>query len=191
MKLRPFPSCTHCSIRRGNAISRKTRWPRPHYGDRATTTDWPDLSTAALERSHQLIKKVLADLARIPRASLPARSSSTTTCSSASTAPASTQLPVQTAGSTRFSHRESLPVAERDGGAIDFDTPRTTRTGPLVCERSAPMSIRTSRCSSRAMREKRTQPKSVMGRVPPQIAKQLVAEARRQSVLSRRSQVPR
>ena len=39
----------------------------PRYNDR-----WPDLSPAALERSHELDRKVLADLARIPRAGLPA-----------------------------------------------------------------------------------------------------------------------
>ena len=41
------------------------------YGDRRYNNLLPDLSAAAIERSHQLDQKVLENLAKIPRAPLP------------------------------------------------------------------------------------------------------------------------
>ena len=41
------------------------------YGDRRYNDRLPDLSPAAIERSHRLDQKVLDDLAKIPRGSLP------------------------------------------------------------------------------------------------------------------------
>ena len=143
------------------------------YGDRRYNDRLPDLSAAAIERSHQLDQKVLETLAKIPRASLPVAEQLNYDLFER-------EYKTRIANYLfkpwlyRFSHRESLPALSETAELISFDSTkdyedwiaRLRRVGTYVDQNIALL--------EQGMREKRTQPKVIMNRVPAQIAKQLV-----------------
>jgi uncharacterized protein (DUF885 family) len=143
------------------------------YGDRRYNDRLPDLSAAAIEHSHQLDQKVLADLAKIPRASVPAAEQLNYDLFEREYRTRIANYPFKP-WLYRFSHRESLPALSETAELISFDSVkdyedwigRLRRVGTYVDQNIALL--------EQGMREKRTQPKVIIDRVPAQIAKQLV-----------------
>ncbi len=147
-----------------------TSFGDPRYNDR-----WPDLSPAALERSHELDKKVLADLSRIPRAQLSVAEQLNYDLfereyrTRLEAYPFKTQL-------YSFSHRENPPVASETAELIDFDSVKDYEDWTTRLERLGTYVDQNIALLKQGQQERRTQPKSVMGRVPSQIKAQLVAK---------------
>jgi uncharacterized protein (DUF885 family) len=147
-----------------------TSFGDPRYNDR-----WPDLSPAALERSHELDEKALADLARIPRAQLPVAEQLNYDLfereyrNRLEAWPFKPQL-------YSFSHRESLPVANEVVELIGFRTVKDYEDWIVRLERLGTYVDQNILLLKQGQRERRTQPRSVMSRVPSQIAAQLVAK---------------
>ena len=145
-----------------------TSFGDPRYNDR-----WPDLSSAALERSHALDRRVLAELAGIPRDSLPATEQLNYDLFEREYRNRTDAYPFKPYLFS-FTHRESLPVASEIAELITFDTvndyedwiARMQRFGTYVDQNIALL--------QQGLRERRTQPLAVMRRVPSQIAQQLV-----------------
>ena len=145
-----------------------TEFGDPRYNDR-----WPDLSTNALERSHQLDRKVLEDLARIPRAALSAAEQLNYDLFERKYRNRTDAYPFKPYLFS-FTHRESLPVASEVAELITFNSvksyvdwiARLQRYGTYVDQNIALL--------QQGLRERRTQPLAVMRRVPSQIAQQLV-----------------
>ncbi len=143
------------------------------YGDRRYNDRLPDLSPAAIDRSHQLDQKVLDDLAKIPRASLPPAEQLNYDLFEREYKTRIANYPFKP-WLYRFSHRESLPALSETAELISFDSTkdyqdwiaRLRRIGTYVDQNIALL--------EQGLREKRTQPKIIMDRVPAQIAKQLV-----------------
>ncbi len=145
-----------------------TEYGDPRYNDR-----WPDLSPAALERSHELDRKVLADLARISRSDLPAAEQLNYELFEREYRNRIDAYPLKTY-LFAFTHRESVAVASEVTELIEFDTvkdyedwgARLQRVGTLVDQNIALL--------QQGLRERRTQPESVMRRIPSQIVQQIV-----------------
>ncbi|HZF27024.1 MAG TPA: DUF885 domain-containing protein [Steroidobacteraceae bacterium] len=145
------------------------------YGDPRHNDRLPDLSAAAIERSHQLDQKVLEDLAKIPRAALPPAEQLNYDLFEREYQDRIASYPFKP-WLYRFSHRASLPALSETVELISFDTAkdyqdwigRLRHVGTYVDQNIALL--------EQGMREKRTQPKVIMQRVPAQIAKQLVAK---------------
>jgi uncharacterized protein (DUF885 family) len=144
-------------------------------GDRRYNDRLPDLSAAAIERHHGLDEKVLEDLARIPRAEL-----SSVEQLNYDLFQREYQDRVDSYRFKpwlyRFSHRESLPALSETAELISFDSvkdyedwiARLRHVGTYVDQHIALL--------QQGLKEKRTQPKVIMDRVPAQIAKQLVTQ---------------
>jgi uncharacterized protein (DUF885 family) len=140
----------------------------PRYNDRL-----PDLSAAAIERSHQLDQKVLQDLAKISRAALPAPEQLNYDLFEREYRTRLASYPFKP-WLYRFTHRESLPALSETAELIYFDSvknyedwiQRLRRVGGYVDQNIALL--------EQGLREKRTQPRVIMDRVPAQIAKQIV-----------------
>ena len=145
-----------------------TSFGDPRYNDR-----WPDLSPAALERSHQLDRQALADLARIPRAALPAAEQLNYDLfereyrTRLEAYPFKPQL-------YSFTHRDSPAVMNEVAELIQFDTAKDYEDWITRLERLGTYVDQNIALLKQGQQERRTQPKSVMGRVPSQIAAQLV-----------------
>lgn len=145
-----------------------TQFGDPRYNDR-----WPDLSPAALERSHQLDRKVLTDVARVARADLPAAEQLNHDLFEREYRNRIDAYPLKT-HLFAFTHRESVAVASEVTELIEFDTvkdyedwiARLQRVGTLVDQNIALL--------QQGLRERRAQPKSVMRRIPSQIVQQIV-----------------
>ncbi len=143
------------------------------YGDRRYNDRLPDLSPAAIERSHRLDQKVLDDLAKIPRGSLPEAEQLNYDLFEREYKTRIASYPFKP-WLYRFSHRESLPALSETAELISFDSVkdyedwigRLRRVGTYIDQHIALL--------EQGMRENRTQPKVIMDRVPAQIAKQLV-----------------
>jgi uncharacterized protein (DUF885 family) len=144
------------------------------YGDRRYNALWPDLSPTAIEKRRRLDLQVLSDLARIPRAALP---------------------PAERLNYDLFEHeyrersavypfKPYLYALSQLGGVqtvnettevLSFDSPRDyedwvsrlARLGTYVDQNITLLDL--------AIRERRTQPRVIMERVPGQIAQQIVA----------------
>jgi uncharacterized protein (DUF885 family)/ketosteroid isomerase-like protein len=142
-------------------------------GDSRYDDRWPDLSPAALERSHELDRKVLADLAAIERASLPVAEQLNYDLFQREYRNRVDVHPFRPALFS-FTHRESVAVANEVTELIRFDSvekyqdwiARMKGIGTYIDQHVALL--------QQGMRERRTQPLSVMSRVPSQIAQQLV-----------------
>ena len=140
----------------------------PRYNDRL-----PDLSAAAIERSHQLDQKVLQDLAKISRAALPAPEQLNYDLFEREYRTRLASYPFKP-WLYHFTHRESLPALSETAELIYFDSvknyedwiQRLRRVGGYVDQNIALL--------EQGLREKRTQPRVIMDRVPAQIAKQIV-----------------
>ncbi len=147
-----------------------TAYGDPRYNDR-----WPDLSAGALERSHQLDGQVLADLARIPRSDLPAAEQLNYDLFEREYRNRMDAYPFKH-HLYAFTHRESLPVASETSELIEFDTVKDYEDWIARLERIGSYVDQNIALLEQGMREGRTQPKSVMSRVPSQIALQIVAK---------------
>ena len=147
-----------------------TQYGDPRYNDR-----WPDLSPAALERSHELDRKVLADLTRIPRAELSAEEQLNYDLFEREYQTRLDAFPFKPQLFS-FTHRESLPVVSETAELIQFDTVKDYEDWIARLERLGTYVDQNIALLKQGQRERRTQPKSVMGRVPSQIATQLVAK---------------
>ncbi len=143
-------------------------------GDRRYNDQWGDNSIAAQERSHQLDRKVLADLARIPRAALPPaeqlnydlferdyRERIAAHVFKPYLYAMSQRRGVQTLNELT----ELLPLAS----VKDYEDwiARLNKIGTVVDETIALLET--------GIRERRTQPKVIMQRIPAQLALQVVA----------------
>jgi uncharacterized protein (DUF885 family) len=141
----------------------------PRYNDR-----WPDLSPGALERSHELDEKVLADLARIPRAALPVAEQLNYDLfereyrNRLDAYPFKPQLYL-------FTHRDSPAVVNEVAELIQFDTAKDYEDWITRLQRLGPYIDHNIALLKQGQQERRTQPQAVMTRVPSQIAAQLVA----------------
>ncbi len=145
-----------------------------YIGDRRYNDRLPDLSAAAIERSHQLDQKVLEDLAKIPRDALPPAEQLNYDLFEREFKDRLASYPFKP-WLYEFSHRESLPALSETAELISFDSvkdyedwiQRLRRVGTYVDQNIALL--------EQGSREKRTQPRVIMDRVPAQIAKQIVA----------------
>jgi uncharacterized protein (DUF885 family) len=142
----------------------------PRYNDR-----WPDLSPAAIERSHELDRKVLADLERIPRASLPAAEQLNYDLFEREYRNRLDAFPFKHYLYS-FSHRDSLPVASEVAEQISFATVKDYEDWIARLEHLGTYVDQNIALLKQGQRERRTQPRSVMSRVPSQIASQIVAK---------------
>jgi uncharacterized protein (DUF885 family)/ketosteroid isomerase-like protein len=140
----------------------------PRYNDR-----WPDLSPAALEHSHELDLKVLADLARIPRASLPAAEQLNYDLFEREYRNRIDVYPFKPALFS-FTHRESVSVANEVAELINFDSVKKYEDWVARLRHFGAYADQNIALLQEGLRERRTQPLSVMSRVPSQIAQQLV-----------------
>src|SRR4249920_1050575 len=93
-----------------------TQYGDPRYNDRL-----PDLSAAAIERSHQMDQRVLEDLAKIPRAALPAAEQLNYDLFEREYKTRIANYPFKP-WLYRFSHRESLPALSETTELISFDS---------------------------------------------------------------------
>jgi uncharacterized protein (DUF885 family) len=141
----------------------------PRYNDR-----WPDLSSAALERSHELDQKVLADLARIPRAQLPVAEQLNYDLFEREYRTRLDAWPFKPVLYS-FSHRDSLPVANETAELIRFGSVKDYEDWIARLEQLGTYVDQNIALLKQGLKERRTQPKSVMSRVPSQITAQLVA----------------
>lgn len=147
-----------------------TSFGDPRYNDR-----WADLSPAALTRSDQLDHKVLEDLARIPRASLPAAEQLNYDLFEREYRNRVEAFPLKTYLFS-FTHRDSVASANEVSELIDFKgvknyedwIARLRAFGTYVDQNIALL--------QQGVKERRTQPLSVMSRIPSQIEQQLVAK---------------
>jgi uncharacterized protein (DUF885 family) len=142
----------------------------PRYNDR-----WPDLSSAALERSHGLDEKVLADLKRIPRTELSAAEQLNYDLFEREYRNRLDAYPFKPVLYS-FSHRENPPVASETAELISFDTVKDYEDWSARLEGLGTYIDQNIALLKEGVKERRTQPKSVMSRVPSQIAAQLVAK---------------
>lgn len=144
-------------------------------GDRRYNDRWADVSLAALERSHQLDRKVLEDLGRIPRDALPVAEQLNydlfereyrNRVAAYPFKPYLYDISPREGVQTRSEVVELLPFAT----VKDYEDwiGRLTRVGTLIDQNIALLEL--------ALREGRTQPKVIMERVPAQIAMQVVAK---------------
>jgi len=143
------------------------------YGDRRYNNLLPDLSAAAIERSHQLDQKVLENLAKIPRASLPVAEQLNYDLFEREYKTRIANYPFKP-WLYRFSHRESLPALSETAELISFDSTKDYEDWIGRLRRVGTYVDQSITLLEQGMREKRTQPKVIMNRVPVQIAKQLV-----------------
>jgi uncharacterized protein (DUF885 family) len=143
------------------------------YGDRRYNNLLPDLSAAAIERSHQLDQKVLENLAKIPRASLPVAEQLNYDLFEREYKTRIANYPFKP-WLYRFSHRESLPALSETAELISFDSTKDYEDWIGRLRRVGTYVDQSITLLEQGMREKRTQPKVIMNRVPMQIAKQLV-----------------
>jgi uncharacterized protein (DUF885 family) len=147
-----------------------TSFGDPRYNDR-----WPDLSPAALERSHQLDAQVLADLAKIPRDSLPPAEQLNYDLFEREYRTRLEAYPFKPVLYS-FSHRESLPVASETAELIRFGTLKDYEDWSARLEKLGTYVDQNIALLKQGQKERRTQPRSVMSRVPSQIASQIVAK---------------
>lgn len=144
-------------------------------GDRRYDDRWADVSLAALERSHQLDRKVLEDLGRISRDALPVAEQLNydlfereyrSRVAAYRFKPYLYDISPREGVQTRSEVVELLPFAT----VKDYEDwiGRLTRVGTLIDQNIALLEL--------ALREGRTQPKVIMERVPAQIAMQVVAK---------------
>jgi len=145
-----------------------TSFGDPRYNDR-----WPDLSSAALERNHALDRKVLAELAGIPRDSLPATEQLNYDLFEREYRNRTDAYPFKPYLFS-FTHRESLPVASEIAELITFDTVKDYEDWIARMQRFGTYVDQNIALLQQGLRERRTQPLAVMRRVPSQIAQQLV-----------------
>lgn len=146
------------------------------YGDRRYNDRWADVSAAALEKSNQLDRKVLEDLARIPRNALPAAEQLNYDLFEREYENRIAAYPYKPY-LYDISPREGVQTRSEITEFLSFDSVkdyedwigRLTRVGPLIDQNIALLET--------ALRERRTQPKVIMARVPAQIALQVVARA--------------
>jgi uncharacterized protein (DUF885 family) len=147
-----------------------TAFGDPRYNDR-----WPDLSPAALERSHELDQKVLADLGQIPRAELPAAEQLNYDLFEREYRTRLDAYPFKS-HLYSFSHLNSVPVANEVTEQTEFDSAQDYEDWIARLERLGTYVDQNIALLKQGVREGRTQPRSVMSRVPSQIANQLVAK---------------
>ena len=147
-----------------------TAFGDPRYNDR-----WPDLSSAALERSHELDQQVLEDLARIPRAELPAAEQLNYDLFEREYRTRLEAFPFKPYLYS-FTHRDGPQVANEVAELILFDTVKDYEDWSVRLERLGAFIDQNIALLQQGQRERRTEPKAVMSRVPSQIAAQVVAQ---------------
>jgi len=146
------------------------------YGDPRYNDRWPDLSGAALARSDQLDHKVLADLARIPRASLPAAEQLNYDLFEHEYRDRTEAYPFKRYLYS-FTHRDSLASSNEVSELIEFNSVKSYEDWIARLKGFGNYVDQNIALLQQGMRERRTQPLSVMSRVPSQIAQQLVEKA--------------
>lgn len=145
------------------------------YGDKRYNDRWADVSTAALEKSHQLDRKVLEDLARIPRDQLPAAEQLNYDLFEREYGNRVAVYPYKPYAYD-ISQREGVQTRSEVTEILSFATVkdyedwigRLTRMGAVIDQNIALLGT--------TLKEGRTQPKVIMSRVPAQIALQIVAK---------------
>jgi uncharacterized protein (DUF885 family) len=145
------------------------------YGDKRYNDRWADVSAAALEKSHQLDRKVLEDLTRIPRNALPAAEQLNYDLFEREYENRVAVYPYKPYVYD-ISQREGVQTRNEVAELLSFEAVkdyedwigRLTRLGTLIDQNIELLTT--------AMREKRTQPKVIMSRIPAQIALQIVAK---------------
>jgi uncharacterized protein (DUF885 family)/ketosteroid isomerase-like protein len=144
-----------------------------YLGDSRYDDRWPDLSATALERSHELDRKVLDDLARIPRTSLPAAEQLNYDLFEREYRNRIDAYPFKPA-LFAFTHRESVAVANELAELISFDSVKKYEDWIARLRNFGTYADQNVALLQQGLRERRTQPLSVMSRVPSQLAQQLV-----------------
>lgn len=147
-----------------------TSFGDPRYNDR-----WADLSPAALTRSDQLDHKVLEDLARIPRASLPAAEQLNYDLFEREYRNRVEAFPLKTYLFS-FTHRDSVASANEVSELIDFKGVKNYEDWIARLRAFGTYIDQNIVLLQQGLKERRTQPLSVMSRIPSQITQQLVAK---------------
>lgn len=145
-----------------------TAYGDPRYNDR-----WPDLSATALARSNQLDHKVLEDLARTPRASLPAAEQLNYDLFEREYRDRTEAYPLKRY-LYWFTHRDSVASSNEVSELIEFNSVKSYEDWIARLKGFGKFVDQNIALLRQGMRERRTQPLSVMSRVPSQIAQQLV-----------------
>lgn len=145
-----------------------------YLGDPRYNARWTDLSLEAIEKRHQADLQVLKDLARIPRAALPANEQLNYDLFEREFRSRADVYPFMP-DAYRFRHNEGIQTANELSELISFATVRDYEDWLSRLQSFGTYVDQTIAMLDRAVKEKRTQPRAIMQRVPAQLARQVVA----------------